>query len=477
MKKFLIGLGVLVLLCCIGGPFVTGLVAERELTARVAAMDANNPWLTADVLEYDRGWFRSHVVIGIAVQNAEDELLMPEGLAMMLDLTAPLPVAIDIGHGPISYLTAPHIGMAQVIARPDANDTAIAELTTSMGVPYLFEFRGRAGFGRRFDFDADVPPFDYSAMFGEVRFSGLAVNGETAGETLSLEASFEELGLQGALAAGAFEAVQLEMTYEFRSDDLPLGEGELRIARAVASSPLVGARPLFELDDFSVTQRIELAGDGETIDAQARYSAARFVNGEGESITDTDVGIRIDGIDSRAMSQYYEIVNAASDDPAFDPDRLAENLSPVLDALVRRGFEVDVEPLQFTTADGNLNGDISLAIDGASLDPAVPIDVRNIAVVLGVLQAQADLTATKALARQLTARAMRAQLTAAGEASGEPFSETELDTAADAQAGLTLAALAGQGMLADDGDDYSVTLRYDGQQLTVNGNPLGAGLF
>jgi uncharacterized protein YdgA (DUF945 family) len=47
---------------------------------------------------------------------------------------------------------------------------------------------------------------------------------------------------------------------------------------------------------------------------------------------------------------------------------------------------------------------------------------------------------------------------------------------AEAQSGLMLAMLVGQGVLVEDGDGYRTSLDYTDGALTLNGSPLPFGL-
>jgi uncharacterized protein YdgA (DUF945 family) len=52
----------------------------------------------------------------------------------------------------------------------------------------------------------------------------------------------------------------------------------------------------------------------------------------------------------------------------------------------------------------------------------------------------------------------------------------ELEYLAEAQAGLTLTLLVGQGVLVEDGEAYRSALDFTNGTLTLNGNPLPFGL-
>ena len=53
----------------------------------------------------------------------------------------------------------------------------VTELQQTLGVPYVFEFRGRTGFGGNLAFDADAPAFDLPIDEALLKFSGATFDG------------------------------------------------------------------------------------------------------------------------------------------------------------------------------------------------------------------------------------------------------------------------------------------------------------
>ena len=467
MKKPLVAIAAAIAIGLAIAPFAIGLMARDQLTARIAAIDSNNDWVSASVTAYERGWFSSDVQVTFTLDPANAPQLqdLPAGAFMLQSLVTELPVDIDVRHGPISIGDPSGIGFAFVEARPDSNDPDVAALTASLGVPYLFEFRGRSWLGR-FDFDADIPPFEHAAPLGTFSFSGFDIEGQGTQEGVDVAGAFDSLEMQGTLAAGAIESVGFDMRYRPDEDGIPLSSGRLSIARAVASSPLMGAAPLFEIAGLSVNQNIEPSADGMTLDGIADYKLAALVTSAGTRFEDVEFSLAATHFDRQAVADYYAAVNAA---PGLtgDPDFLVARLIEVTDALARRGFSLDADPIRFSMASGRLDAVISAAVDGGGADPSTLLDLRNIAVLLGVLTVDADIVVTEALARELALFATRQQLAATGQLTGD-----ELDTAAEAQSGLMLAMLVGQGFIVDDGDDYIVRARLVDGELTVNGSPL-----
>jgi uncharacterized protein YdgA (DUF945 family) len=90
---------------------------------------------------------------------------------------------------------------------------------------------------------------------------------------------------------------------------------------------------------------------------------------------------------------------------------------------------------------------------------------------LGLFNAKADLRVSRVLAAQLAAFSARMQL--GGDPSIPP---DQLEYMAEAQSGLMLTMLVGQGVLVEDGDHYRSAIDYTDGALTLNGNPVPFGL-
>ena len=136
-----------VALALLGLPPVLGMLTESQVTARVAALDESGV-LKASLRSYERGWFRSHarIAVGLAPRLIAklDALGAAGGMpsfAASLDRNAP--VEIEIAHGPLAVLDGVHFGWSKIVARFDPRSSAVVALDQSLGVPYLFEFRGR----------------------------------------------------------------------------------------------------------------------------------------------------------------------------------------------------------------------------------------------------------------------------------------------------------------------------------------------
>jgi uncharacterized protein YdgA (DUF945 family) len=434
---------------------------------------------TSEIVSYERGWYQSQARLEFGLSEIYLEQL---GAArgdseMLVWLTQRIPVIVDIVHGPVTLAGGLNLGMARVTARPDPASPTVAQIEQLLGLPYLFEFRGRAGFGTGFEFDADVPPVDYAGPTGEIDFSGFDLTGTIDGPVLDIQGGADRLEYQSPFAAGIASAIALTTKYEFRPDRLPISRSSFEIEQLTVTSPLTGGAPLFDLTSLTLASQFVLDASSERLNGSVTYSADAVAAGEYFSMNDARVGLALNGIDAAVVADYYAVVQNASAAGAIDPDQLLAELEPLLDRLVRAGFDFDLEPMRFSMPDGAFDAEVHIGIDGASLPPGQLADPRNIAVLFGVLSADAEFRITKPLTERLVTLGVRTQMANAAAAGGQPMSDDELNALAQAQTGFMLVGLIGQGMIVDDGSDYTSTVQFSAGEVSINGAPMPGGLF
>ena len=66
-------------------------------------------------------------------------------------------------------------------------------------MPYVFEFRGRAGFGTGFTFEGEIPGAESALDDLSYSFSGLNFSGRARGGDTELSAETENLSIQSPL--------------------------------------------------------------------------------------------------------------------------------------------------------------------------------------------------------------------------------------------------------------------------------------
>jgi uncharacterized protein YdgA (DUF945 family) len=365
--------------------------------------------------------------------------------------------------------------MSKIVARSDPEVPLPSQLREQLGMPYLFELRGRAGFGGGFEFDADVPPIDYADGSNSVEFSGLLVAGTIDGDRVTAEGSIESFDYQSALATAAIERFRVNSDYRLRPNDIALGTADVGIARIVVASPMLGAEPLFNATGLRVSSNVDLDEAATLMRIVVNYGADTVVAGANVTLTETDFGLTLANLDAAAMQAYYASMYGAGNIPTAGPDAMLAQLSPVLEQLLQRGPSLTLDPIRFSMNGEPFSANVRIATDPAAL-PGGPRNFQDPTVWLALASVNAEADVSKVLAQTLAEQFVRQQLAAAGAAAGAPMPQDQLDSMAAAQAGLMLVALSGQGFLEDAGESYTATLQFASGELTVNGTSVPLGL-
>ena len=135
-------------------------------------------------------------------------------------------------------------------------------------------------------------------------------------------------------------------------------------------------------------------------------------------------------------------------------------------ARLKAGPSLMLDPLRFRYDDEPFEGRIEITTNTARLPPAGTLSVDNWLLLLSLMNVDADVRVSKTLATNLATLAARLQL--AGDLSIPP---DQLDYMAEAQSGLMLTILIGQGVLVEDGDDYRTSLEYTRRRVDVERQP------
>ena len=147
MNKVAIVAAALVVIVLLALPGVVGSITEARVRERVAAIDAS-PNADAALTSFDRGWLRS--TARIELQLAPDNVAqLANAAGTPLGVFGTLPIVVELAHGPVAMLDGVYFGWSKMVARPDVEAPGVAELTQTLGVPYIFEFRGTHPLSRR----------------------------------------------------------------------------------------------------------------------------------------------------------------------------------------------------------------------------------------------------------------------------------------------------------------------------------------
>ena len=466
MKKVAIFAIAAVALLLLALPPVLGMLTESQVRARITAIEAGGV-LKVSLRTYERGWFRSRARVSLALSPQTiarlDELGAAVGLPpLSADLDRRVPIALEIAHGPLAVLDGAYFGWSKIVARLDAGARNVAALERSLGVPYLFEFRGRTSFAGGVAFDASLPPVDVEAEGVHITFSGAGIDGAFAGQRLVSNSRLGGFTLTSPPGAFTISNVRAATDLELGgpANAVP-GDATLEIEQLSIVDAARGAGPVLDAANVKIASKVGLDPRATLLDVHATYDSGSVLL-YGTRVTDASVGIALDKIDVAAAETYLKL--ARSDGGGNDP---AAEVGRALTRALAAGPSVVLDPLRFRIDGEPFTARLEIAANPAALPAAgSDDDPDNWLALLPALRSTATVDVSKKLARDIAERA--AEMRYADE--GMPPEQRRL--LADMQAGLMLVTLVSQGMLVDAGDTYRSELRLADGAVTLNGGPL-----
>lgn len=466
MNKLAIVAAALLLIVLLVLPRVVGGITEARVVSRVAAIDAN-PQAAAELTSFDRSWFRSiaHIELTFgpgAVAGSAAAADLPLGVFITL------PIVVEFAHGPIAVLDGVHFGWSKMVARPDAEASGIGELQQTLGVPYLFEFRGRSGYLGGLNFDADAPPFELPIDEALLTFSGGTLAGDFAAPHLRADARIGAVEFTSPTGTLAVRGLNLTADNELRSQYVMPGQASFSL-ESIAITRTRGATPMFEAANLKIASDTGIDSAGELLDVHVTYDVDS-VRLEDNELTAGALAVALRNVDVAAVEAYGAVAADAAA-AGGDPAAIAASLGPHLERALRRSPSFTLDPFRFRYDGEPFDGRIELTTNTARLPDAGTLNLDNPLLLAGLVNAKANVRLSKALAAELATLAARMQLGA-----DSTIPPDQLDYMAEAQSGLMLTMLTGQGVLIEEGDAYVSSIDYTDGAATLNGNALPFGL-
>ncbi len=456
----------------LASPWLVGALAEQRVNAGIERLDAENN-VEASVVDYARGWSTSTATI--AITNPRAALAgggMPSQLApLAADLSQPIRLIVTLQHGPLLIGTASPFGLASSTIRLDPEIPGYREFLEETGIDYLFEIRTATSFGGESQFVAEMPAFSLERDEYMIAFDGADSSGSYDAITRRFVAqgSLPQLNVEATGSLFAIEGLSFDSDSVWRNELLRIGYAAADVARIEVNAPLDS----FSLDDIAVRFDVALEDGGETAKMTSDYRLGHFSDVADAAIDDLNVTATARRIDVDALTAYYDASQSSiMQNSTAAP--LALTAEDALYDLLNASPELEISPLQLRWGDEPFDATLRISVDGENLPPRSSFTLLALAF-QGVLRLDATLALSEPLAMTLTARGMAFQIRRAAAADNRPMNDAQLDTLANAQAAIALAALVAQGMVTSVDGGYETNAQFANGQLTVNGNlvPLG----
>jgi uncharacterized protein YdgA (DUF945 family) len=465
--------GIIVLLLLVT-PFAIGMVNENAMRRELDNLPPQSIY-EASIESFDRGWFSSTVDINISPSRQYFSTLLASADPTLAGLANfELPVVVEISHGPILLDDGLRFGTASVRAFIDPESELSTLAVNIVGMPYLFEFRGHAGFGSGFTYEGEIPGADFALPDVSVNWAPVEFSGFISQDTRSFNGKLDSASLQSPFAGAILESLTVanESTTE-RPDRVPVGSFALSLGRVTLSDPLRGAAPIFSAEEAGFGFSSEQSDDGARLSAKAAYSVGALSIGGEFEISEAEIGMAVNDLDAAASFELRQAASAIS--ASGNADQALQRLTPAIDRLLAGAPSIDIDPIEFSTPEGRLSGTAHAAFDPGALPNGTFADLMNPEVAQSALNGEIDVMADKPLAQRIATLVMADQLPQTSPA-GQPIDPDQLANMAAGQATLMLGMLSAQGIVVDTGDSFRARIEFRDGQLLANGQPLGLGL-
>ena len=469
--------GVLLLVLLLVSPYVIGVINENAVRNGIERYSAQ-PTMQASVIDYDRGWLSSlaRMEFGIDPEYLSD--VAPTAgdpiVTMLGDFK--LPVIAEFEHGPILRRNGFGLGTSAIHAYVDP-ESEIAQLAGLLGMPYVIDFRGRGSLGLGFDYEGEIPPAMLAMQEVSFEFSGVEFGGSFDSGGRSVNGKLDSLAIQSLFFSAILEAAGIESDLRRSGPgQLPLGDSTFSIGRLAISDPFVGAESSFTASNMSLTSSVVENDDDDFVDIGLAYAVDSLTVGTDIAINDARFGINFEHLDAEAVSAFYDAADTGK--LVGDPEELIAELMPVLEQLLAGAPVMSIDPLGFSMPEGNASGRVTISLDPAAIPPGGVLDPAVMASAMQSAAINFDLTASKTLVSHLAQLVLLQQTSVIDFGiQGQVVVPPEQAAAnARAQADLVLLMLSTQGLITDNGDNWSTSISIENGRPMANGQPLLLGL-
>ncbi|AHE66117.1 DUF945 family protein [Legionella oakridgensis] len=521
MKK-LIGLVVIILVLVLGSYYGTGLITERTLRKNVNMINQSNG-LHAEIEHYDRGWFTSsatfkwhlHVPERVTKDANNQSRIIP---AQDYSLDMPLVVY----HGPIIFSNKGvqfGLGYAHtVLTLPQPYAEQFSTVFSSESTKPVLNLSVLVNYLNKSRFRIELPAFTLIAKEGNGHFEWLGMTSDVT-VAANLSTIDGDLTIDGIkITKDNMNAVIGKITSNYdlhqTNEGLYLGEANFSFPSLIVNNK---DQKVFEMEHFDIHTSSDV--DGGLFNSYFKTSLDQIIT-NGKTYGPGLIEVSLKNLDAQVLAQINEQVNRIQQGSAQERQQALLALIPELPKLFNKGAKFEISEMSFVMPEGTIAGHVLVSLpksdsnnpfqliqqmegEGKLTVPAIVL--KGLMTESAKQQLMQQPTLPQAIANQMQQHEQDKNAASADEqantsdstpasdstvATGEQnvpdtssqpaaptASSADIEKQAEMQAENKLSSLVQAGMLKAEGSDYTIELKLEKGQLSVNGQPFNPAVM
>ncbi len=354
-----------------GVPYFMGQLVETKFKDVVALAPDLNPAISTQVLEYQRGWWRSYAKTRITLKNAtalqkylpgQDQSQSPLSFSVVLEH--------DIHHGPFVRVKEGSyrdwaFARALIHSKLFLTDKAKEIIKAEIGESHLFDLHSEIKMDGAVKFTLEGKPINYKKAAESAKWQGLQGLWELSADLKHFQGHLLCPSLDYAWPEGdlVLQDLVLKTDYLKTTEGIWVGKGGLDVKnfkfdQKAGNLSLVG-------QDFVAGGAVDLHDN--LVDSRFDFQMEKLVKG-GETYGPIVFTASLKNLQS---SVYKNILQLARDTDNLDNQGLlVQKLMPLLPEIIKTRPQFNIDNFQIRTAQGDITGMFTIALGGEDVSNA-----------------------------------------------------------------------------------------------------------
>ncbi len=449
----------------IAAPFAMSFYLEQEYRQQIARWSQQAGQANLQVESFERGWFASTAVtaVDLPTPNAENAA----------DMTR-VRFIHDIKHGPLAYDDA--LGVKPAFA----SVVTTLDLPAELHAPARHFFADQAPLssnaviGLLGDAVIDIysPPFNKASLDGAFNVAWQGLSGryeiETGGSALHFTGTLPALEVSDSAHQFSLQGLSAQGQYRQADNGLWLGDSVFNLLKIVFRDDSDPARP-----QHVTLERVSLNGTQVLEGELLRLAGGAKL----DSLTTNEVKMgpgqyqaELRNLHAETFTQLQremETLQKQGGPPEQIQQQVGLLFVGVLPEILKRSPALEVQPLQLSTAQGEVDGRLLVTFDGSG----EAISPQNLPQLMQRLEIEADISVPAPLARELLVNNRYRELSGDESPQSLALSDVEMRDQARRWADQQFAKLQAQNILEKRAGHYRSSLRMRNGSIQLNGRP------